>query len=150
NTALEAVSRETCEDQQKQQGNRRAAEDSKLPLTQHFERVGSAGDEAAFAKNFVVEKVAQEESAVLVPGAILGQLVERKPGGECDRFVERFAFPHGRSEVDTAEKDGFGGPFAGDEDGLEIAPQSRRQSHDAFRKSKQRVYFVQLASLADT
>ena len=90
-----------------------------------------------------MKQVSQEESPVLVPQAIFGQLIQRQAGGESNRLVQGLALAHGGSEVDAAQEYRLGGPLAGDEHGFQVAPEAWGQAHQALRQREQRVHLIQ-------
>ena len=144
---FERGSAEPGEDEEDEDGGEAGDEDGELAVALLFGGVAGAGDEALFAEDFLEEEVAEEVGAVALPDAAFGEGID----GDAEDFgefgIEGGAFGHGGGEVDAAEEEGLGGPFAGDEDHFEVAAEARADLGDGFGEGVEGIDLVDAAGV---
>ena len=135
------------EQEEDEDGGEAGDKDGELAVALLLGGVSGAGDEALLAEDFLEEQVAEEEGAVALPDAAFGEGID----GDAEDFgefgVEGGAFGHGGGEVDAAEEEGLGRPFAGDEDYFEVEAEARADLGDGFGEGEEGVDLVDAAGV---
>ena len=115
---------------------------------QHLAGVRGARHEAAFLEHFFHEQIAQEVRTLPLPAAPRRQFAHRHADGRRQFLVQRRAFAHGGGEVNAAQEERLGRPFAGHENRLQVTAQARPNGGQAVRQREHRVHLVGAAAVA--
>ncbi len=138
---------EPGESEEDDDGEEAGGEDDGAAGALLFVGVVGAGDEAFFTEDFFNEEIAEEVGAITTPDLAFGEGVD----GDAEDFgefgVEGGAFGHGAGEVDAAEEEGLGGPFAGLEDHFEIAAEARADLDDGVGQGVESIDLIDPAAL---